>query len=118
MFELTREMVLAEPAGARLDSLVAEHVTGWKPLGLAKDFDGNPFPESVPAYSTDIAAAWEVFCAHKKKGWDIGWHNVCGVEAFFVTDGGEYQFTELARGETASLAICRAALLAVLRNLK
>ena len=52
-------------AGRELDALVAEKVMGWKDVNTAWPSYGSP-PESpdgwreIPAFSTDIAAAWEV----------------------------------------------------------
>lgn len=36
-----------------LDAEIAE-LAGWVPLGLAKDYAGNPFPEFIPMYSKDL----------------------------------------------------------------
>lgn len=133
----TRDEILAEPAGPRLNQWVAEYVTHWQPSGLARDMNGNPFPEPIPDYSGEIAASWEVVekcrdmdipydstvfdyspwfciespnpsipnkCAHQTN-WVAGWRN----NAMYEGDG--WQMQEI--GETAPLAICRAALLAV-----
>ena len=127
------------PAGRELDALVAEKVMGWQD---ARAF--FPWPESgvmldnyammpphggairdiahVPRYSTDIAAAWEVF----QKVTDLGYIPAIAQ----CTSGWACDFwTEEAADETgrvdyihkfreygqasAPLAICRAALKAV-----
>lgn len=44
--------------GRELDALVAVKVMGW-PVGS----------KLVPAYSTNIAAAWEVVAEMRKRGW-------------------------------------------------
>lgn len=64
---MTRDEILAMPAGREMDALVAEHVMGL--LNVHK-YNGewihtrNPIPfvgaPIVEYYSTDIAAAWEV----------------------------------------------------------
>jgi hypothetical protein len=111
-----------------LDALVAEKVMGWI-IGypLADAPDGMPprppgdtrshydYPVLVPAYSTDITAAWQVV----EKMEDLGYHwrfaNVIPSSDPIVytmkfmrmdTDAKETEFT-------APLAICRAALKAV-----
>lgn len=54
-------------AGRGLDALVAEKVTGW--------IFGNP-----PNYSTDIAAAWEVWSLPAHSGWLMQRYAYEGVE--------------------------------------
>ena len=123
------------PAGRELDALVAEKVMGWQD---ARAF--FPWPESgvmldnyammpphggairdiahVPCYSTDIAAAWEVV----EKLWDEDFHVqfqlVHQVTAGkwrveFPTRKVPHHNYVFAHADTASLAICRAALKAV-----
>ena len=120
---LTREAILAMPAGREMDALIAELVMGWRvehepyqfldgEAGTGYDDPGDFQP------STDIAAAWEVverlnlldLYALKRSneydsqtaGYEVG-EPSCG-------DGGRY-WDRLAEAETAPLAICRAALL-------
>lgn len=124
---MTRDELLTMPAGRELDRLVAEKVMGqmWQGGSPIPNYDGRwPWP---PPYSTDIAAAWLVAnklgerwfvdigclpgdCAGnpnpkwEARFWDAepcisgGVGHVSGLEEF------------KARGETAPLAICRAAL--------
>lgn len=105
-------------AGREMDALVAEKVMGLKPPWPILAF----YEPSPPAYSTDIAAAWEVL----DKAFDV----VPGMESGFpavlhwrndwrvamldgncvpmkTTDGGKLI---VAIASTAPLAICRAAL--------
>ncbi len=65
---------------------------------------------SPPYYSTDIAWAWEVLekVASKAAGWVRLRERVCDDGTIWECDFGDYG--EAARGETVSLAICRAAL--------
>ena len=95
------------PAGRELDALVAEKVMGW---------DHYPSKhEIVPAYSTDIAAAWEVVEKMRSDDW---WAQI-------AQDNTDIWDAKLWRGEpdrwfptmetygnapTAPLAICRATL--------
>jgi hypothetical protein len=129
----TREQILNEPAGRQMDAWVAEFVMGWPQWDFKNDWEGS-FPmwrddEGVLLYTTyddphywspskDIAAAWQVveklhgpytlnvftsdfdrsvgFCCHIRR-----------VGTFPSSFAYEY-------GDTAPLAVCRAALLAVL----
>ena len=83
------------------------------------NLDGKPFPMLVPAYTTDIAAAWqvveqlhgrlwfEIHCAGGKRADDT-------FEVSVYTDYWEQtEPTAVAVAETAPLAICLAALKAV-----
>jgi len=110
MNELTREQILAMPAGRELDALVRKHVFGWSLIGdgRSKSPDGYQI-RSIPDYSTDIAAAWEV--AEKFETIEV---------KRFHTDKGLW-FCEIKEkiwhrsyGATAPEAICKAALLAVM----
>lgn len=105
---MTREEILILPAGPELDKLVAATVMSptWE--------GGNPIPNHdgrwswSPPYSTDIAAAWLVFERFKDRGWDIGWHGMSGHPGWLVSND---DCDWLGYGDTAPLAICRAALL-------
>lgn len=131
------------PAGRELDALVAERVFGGPPVSAAPyaflrtatgshpgygPCDGfGPKGEcsvctgllehDVPAYSTSMAAAWEVVEAMRARGprfwWGIetaGW-NVPDAQRARLFEGS----VAIADGEaeTAPLAICRAALAAL-----
>ena len=129
------------PAGRELDALVAEKVMGWRitawndgepwgnrevfppfePInGIPADCDCISHSEAgePPHYSTDIAAAWEVV----EKLWDEDFHVqfqlVHQVTAGkwrveFPTRKVPHHNYVFAHADTASLAICRAALKAV-----
>lgn len=114
----TREQILSEPAGERLDSWVAEFVMG-DPRGQVWE----------RAYSTDIAAAWGVVenLTARHHSVAVYWHfsdwrvgTVTGLDSVAVAEieTGPNAYTgPLKRAPsalTAPLAICRAALLAVL----
>lgn len=108
-------------AGREMDKLIAEKVMGWgdfwsDPNGviLMGNPPGNTVEDDrieVPHYSTDIAAAWQIVeYSLQQRGWgfhslDEGWS-----ASFFVT--GRTSLI-LSHADTAPLAICRAAFLAV-----
>lgn len=100
------------PAGRELDALVAEkvmgfEVTNYEPIGIRKG--GWILP--IPNYSTEIKDAWEVveklnlFEKYLLAKSDVNW---CIGGDF----SRELSFEEqaIASGNTAPLAICRAAL--------
>ncbi len=90
-------------AGRELDALVAEKVMGqyfrneWYKL----------YNDTIPCYSTDISAAWKVVEKIKKEFVGISDPLNCNIWECSFT------FKTSALGETAPLAICRAALLAM-----
>ena len=122
----TREEVLAEPAGRRLDGWVGVFVLGWVPAEgyLLAPVDaaalaGGTDPDTLPAFSTDIAAAWHVVEAQVRSGLtaEVLWNPGEGRWNACVGDGGpgtEKSWWRIAPGATAPEAICKAALLAVL----
>ena len=98
---VTRDEILNMPAGQETDDLISLYVLGE---------DITPRGYAIPPYSTNIAAAWEV----------VGKYYSMTLEKF--SDGEEwrcYLVTEregknhdvIGGGETAPLAICRAALI-------
>jgi hypothetical protein len=131
---MTREEILNMPAGREMDALIAKKVMGWSAdpegywldrkneyadtgWGLFKQDETKNHPackEYNP--SADIRAAWEIVVAMEEK--DI-WFELANVvpnsdpivyEAKFIGGrDGAY-----ACEDTAPLAICRAALLAVM----
>jgi hypothetical protein len=119
--------------GRELDALIAEKVFGHPverdergvlSIGPA-DWDwirneGHELMNPVPAYSEDIAAAWEVV----QKVWGAAWFRLERTdkypEATPVWDAGEITYSmgengihNPVEGETAPHAICLAALKAV-----
>lgn len=106
---MTRDEILAMPAGRELDSQVAEKVMGLKQSPKnAEFFQYWPYAfEPARPYSTDIAAAWEVVGK-------FGLFNLTryGDGTWGAQDNA--RFDEPVVAETAPLAICRASLLALL----
>lgn len=111
---MTRDDILNMPAGREMNRLVMEWVTELT-------VDDNFY---IPAYSTDIAAAWEVVekLMHDGFIWKSNGNESCGnlIYSFsFAKDDGGYEeyFQTFDSGITENnlpLAICRAALLAVM----
>jgi len=104
---MTREEILAMPADPALDALVAEKVLG---LRLCRE---------VPAYSTDITAAWELLDALRMHGFYASIHarHACtfSCELWCASQKGYARLNhEECLSATAPLAICRAALIATL----
>ena len=112
-------------AGRELDALVAERVMGQErvaacPLG-APNCPGRYEPQvkdwpCLPAYSTSLLPAWAVVekmpCGVAVHTPDQKlWRCIVGTGPCWETGGG--QPTVVGEGDTAPLAICRAALLAV-----
>lgn len=112
------------PAGREMDVMVAKYIMVGMELASVMDCFGCPMVYKddeitcCPHYSTDIAAAWEV--AERVRltvtpaighGWEAAWCNASGSgERNWVgtTNGRKWHY-----GDTAPLAICRAALLAM-----
>jgi len=116
---MTRDEIMAMEAGREMDALVAEKVMGWE----LRTFKSNGvdfwhIPGTVrceldaPKFSTDIGAAWEVVEKMIGEMWNLSleyqsavyW---CEFGKTCVPGDGEI-------ADTAPLAICRAALLAVM----
>lgn len=122
---MTREEVLTQPAGNRLDAWVAEAVFGesvyldsmhrlWRLGTERRTARGYP-----PDYSTDIAAAWKVVEEMRKRVSNLklalyaanGW---CCYLWDVTAEGTEVEKGVSGNTPTAPLAICRAALLATM----
>lgn len=112
-------------AGRELDALVAEKVMGLTPkpvtvidgrgtrsdIGTTRDYtlpDGRPAREAkqIPAYSTDIAAAWTIVDTLRDSKDDV-------LRVRFSHEIGlVFAWAERYRAEHVAAAICRAALAA------
>lgn len=117
---MMKDEILNMPAGREIEALIAVEIFGWQWLpwsgnteqkvlvqypeqAESMDWWGKDVMDLVPGYSTDIAAAWDV--VYKLHNVAINRHHVFWFCSF--------KGNESAQGETAPLAICRAALLAV-----
>lgn len=111
-----REEILAIPAGRELDHLVAMHVMGyewkyddqWRLWGWQKGADNwaNHFSPS-----TDIAAAWEVVEKQYFPEVKKGYRGLDGIWMWCACFNGEW-----IMGKSAPEAICKAALLSLLKE--
>lgn len=117
---MTREEILSMSAGKELDELVAEKVMGWERTGQCwKDERGNTRTIELTSFgsfepSTDITAAWEVVeLIGKDYGVEV--YHEDGLSECAV---GSLHKPEIVRVEalTAPEAICKAALLAVMKE--
>lgn len=128
---MTDNEIDAMPAGREMDALVAEYVMGspCPPMPVDGPDWGSQasqveiWHENLPHYSTDIAAAWQVVKKFNNKLTIQGPNSIDLNEGFSYPDYWEIGFHEKSwsnkfRGvaETAPLAICRAALKAVLTD--
>jgi hypothetical protein len=118
--DLTRDEILEMEAGEEIDKLVAEKVMGWyvSSYGLVdrEHKPGDVFLGDVcecwsPSFS--ISAAWEVVNKLKEQSdivdvWHESWEWHCDI--------GSYGDCQTVKADTAPLAICRAALLAVIEK--
>jgi len=125
---MTREEILNMPAGRKMDALIAYEVFEIMPFKQPSGpyfMDDYQEEKEVPHYSTDIAAAWEVFEWLAKHSTDTAIRNdvVIGkddqgwsVSVWWFKDIKSSHTVEGIYANTAPLAICRATLLAVMEN--
>lgn len=114
----TIEQVRDEPAGMQMDAWVAEYVMGLPNVHMCEGYlihtqdsiqwNGAPV---VDFYSTNITAAWRL--VEKMQGFELEYEHGGFSRAEVHYAGDEWRN---AWAETAPLAICRAALLAVLEE--
>jgi hypothetical protein len=122
---MTRDEILNMPAGYEMNKLIAEHIFGMRieeNHGLAGGFYwvgngvqfGDMRVQNVPDYSTDIEAAWKV--VEKMVRFSITIESFPkGVLCRFFGAGQTTAGDAVGWADTAPLAICRAALLAVMK---
>ncbi|ETT55209.1 hypothetical protein BSK66_31175 [Paenibacillus odorifer] len=123
---LTREEILAMEPGPALDEITAEIACGRK-VRMLNEVTNNSFKPQydkkvidegagryniIPRYSSDISAAWEVL--EKFKQYSVmkaaGWGKEYDCRIWVGITGDQWS----VQAKTASEAICKAALLAVL----
>lgn len=132
---LTKEQILELPAGPEMDTLIAKVIKGWQ-AGTMKDWhekmgmgpgrnpdfeiylcgpDGGWMPRDQYKPSTTLASAWSAFAG---RGWFLHEGGHAGVRESVVFESARHiqDWMPLASGDTAPLAICRAALLAILHE--
>lgn len=129
--KLSREKVLKMPAGRNMDVLVAKIILEINVITDTNNFrfyfeNNGQYPGKapffdVPKYSTDISAAWDIVQKMCKKHfrYEVG-GNFMGLDHKYAAFDNE-QWADKnplfkAFAETTPLAICRAALLAVMEE--
>lgn len=106
---MTRDEIIAMEAGQDLDFLISEKV-----LNLSVDEWNTRFFRNQTHYSTDIAAAWQVVVL-RGQHWQVTRNGPkYNVILSWYTETGRIRVH--AKAESAPLAICRAALLAVMEQ--
>lgn len=81
-------------------------------------FCGCESTVEIPAYSTDIAVAWDVVVAMRAKGWVVSINNECARDCVGVVferdpsreDDEDERPPVICHDDTVALAVCRAAL--------
>jgi hypothetical protein len=132
---MTRDEILKLEAGREMDALIAHDVMGLKKIvigGIGWWVKESPLEMSYQYMeksgdfepSEDMNAAWQVVAKMREKGFDFfaEWVTENAVSrlnslpwACFATDDNDSVFVDFtATAETMPLAICRAALLAVM----
>ncbi len=128
---MTRDEILNMKAGREMDVLVAKKVFGWK-LVKNKGEAGGSFwtghggvfgdmhKSQTPEYSTDIFASWEVIqkMHEMKYRYALRGHfrgSDLHIAEFDDQDWADSNPLYNAIADTTPLAICRAALLAVMK---
>jgi hypothetical protein len=124
---MTRDEIL-KLSGHEIDAMIAKDVMGWLEIYHPDRWiNENDLAKELPHYSTDMSDAWDV--VEKIKSWGEGW---CPQIYWDDNDGlepgdwvaefnkywkveNDYRHTE-AVADTAPLAICQAALLAVIER--
>jgi hypothetical protein len=109
----------AREAGRELDALVAVTLMGVtlvsEDAGIRPAAMSYQKPSEVLPYSTDVAAAWQVVERMRARGFALELHYEFGWSRQWVADFSNdgWLSTGEQLGDTAPLAICRAALAAV-----
>lgn len=120
---MTKDEIMNMCAGPKMDKLVAEKVTGWNFPNKVDSLGRRVIRyKDLPRYSTDIAAAWKVIATFNRSEWDIEIGSDTEDDGKFwgvsLIKWSEEPIGPIAYGggehESLPLAICRAALLAVM----
>lgn len=123
---MTRDDVLKMEAGREMDALIAEKVIGWTRKYVSEHDtqvwdspnESVYLENAIPHYSTDISAAWEVVEKMLEFEKDVAGHDQVIITRTDDCLKWYIEFRkpswEYAEAEALPLAICRAALLALL----
>ena len=121
---MNRKEILEMPAGREMDALIAEKVIGWRIDELTAYSPSGSSCARHPKgdwwlnyYSTNMDAAWEIVEKFVSKGYGVhvyrhgDWNDKNGKR--YWQSYMDFRFP-IVDADTAPLAICRAALLAVM----
>lgn len=122
--QLTREEILALPAGPELDELVTRRImtlvwngTGYslycEITGITTDYIAA---EALRPFSTDITAAWQVVATLDDRSHSLSLRRYSGKRTWLASFTAVKRPLAEAEADTVPLALCRAALLAVLES--
>src|SRR5688572_30128048 len=109
---MTREEIENMPAGDEINSLVAHKIMGYingRKTSTYADGTGDWWTTHIPDYSIDIEEAWQVVEKMQSNGFCFDADGNALRKRFRFGVG-----QEIGEAKTAPLAICRAALLAVM----
>lgn len=117
---MTRDEILNMPAGREMDALIAERVMGRDVLLGSDWYFPSPYGfgghKSVPHYSTDIGNAWEVVDEMQAARNYWAYTGSLSSYCYAMFAGHQSQHEYRAEADKMPLAICRAALLAVMEE--
>jgi hypothetical protein len=140
MENLTRELILKEQPGQRLDSWISEHVLTVPPLYCYSDIGGEvnidygsdghkeriavrdrAMADNLPNYSTQIADAWKIVEEFNSRGWPF-FLEIAGDGRVKAGSGtraaNEIVYEEPEYSPTVPEAICKTALLLMVEREK
>jgi hypothetical protein len=112
---MTRNEILNMPAGREMDELIRLEILDLEVFTTPEGkLLGEGTFQEIPHYSTDIAAAWEVVEKMRINDWEfyLEWEN----QPWALFENDKCMLDKCAEAITVPLAICRAALLAVLES--
>jgi hypothetical protein len=109
---LTKDEILNMPAGREMDALIAEKVMKLKMEGSHHYWmNGAGAVASIPRYSTDIAAAWDVVEKINSTQMDEDGYQIVAKFHHYIRD--VCSGIEFLSAAGAAYVICRTALLTV-----
>lgn len=104
---MIRDEILNMPAGREMDLLIDDKVFGMVNLSTGKLLESD----LLPNYSTDLSAAWEVMEKFSVFNFEFCRENGKGSACAIVNEN----LDNAVIADAVPLAICRAALLAVMK---
>lgn len=118
MNKMTKDEILNMTMGRKTDLIIADKIMGFpKEIinnnGFKKDYDGS-FVQVCPEYTSDIYAAWEI--VEKSTSFELSQPQAYDDKTWFCSISFKNTHSFDGKAETAPLAICRAALLASIKN--